>query len=344
MIIEHRDLLFTGRGVAALFAILKTLDVENKTILLPVNICEIIYPVVIKAGFTPVFYDVNELSGNGGMDEIKKKYTGSESVLLAVHNFGLPLEIDKIALWASDNGVFLIEDVCNAIGGQYKSKALGTWGDAAIFSFGYAKIVEYGVGGACFLKDNNLKMDVKRVIQAFEPFSDIYKSADTKFQLTLKELRKDNNLQVPSVYTPLYMSYSDYLVYKIDDNMVSEIKELFDTIESNISDRAEKALRYRNEIKSKKVQHIAEVDGQVYWRYNLSVEPGCRQGLIEKLRNNSILVSNWYPPIVGLFEENYDKSQYAGSYSFSSRVINLFVDRRVSSSDISKTVEIINNI
>lgn len=344
MKVDYNEFLFAGRGSAALFAVLKSLSVGKRRILLPVNICEVVYPIVIKAGFTPVFYDVNADSGNGTITEIQKKYSGDESVLLAVHNFGVPLEIDKIVEWAEKNNVYLVEDVCNAIGGHYNNQMLGTWGDAAIFSFGYAKVAEYGVGGAALIKDNILRERVGRVIQSFEPFSDVYREAVSEFQLKIRLVRQDRSLQIPSIYNQLYKEYSDHLLYKIDIKTEREIQILLDKIEFNISERAQKASRYRSEIKSKNVKHIGEVVGQVYWRYNLLVEPQLRQELIKKLNDNNILVSTWYPPIIGLFERGYDKFEYAGSYSFSSRVINLFVDNRVSQTDISKAIEIINEI
>jgi len=344
MKINYSDFVFAGRGATALWAILKSLNRKGARILLPVNICEIIYPIISKSGMVPVFYDVDATSGNASLQSIEAAYSGHETVLLAVHNFGAPLEIDRICEWAKKQKVFLIEDVCNSLGGHYHDKPLGCWGDAAIFSFGYAKIIEHGVGGAALIKDAALKDKVINAIQSLEFHSELHKAKNIEFQAKLRALRNDVATMGPSVHVPLYEAYSDYLIYRIGPDHEEQIRCQLTGLESNLADRAGKAFRYRNEIVSKKLRHIDEVEGQIYWRYNLLVEPEYRQVLIEKLRSNNLLVSTWYPPIASLFQSGIDTNEYPGSYSFGERVINLFVDYRVSQVDITRTVEIINKL
>lgn len=344
MKINYLDFVFAGRGSTALWAILKSLNQEGARILLPVNICEIIYPIISKSGMIPVFYDVDETSGNASLLSIEAAYSGRETVLLAVHNFGAPLEIDRICEWAKKQKVFLIEDVCNSLGGHYQGKPLGYWGDAAIFSFGYAKIIEYGVGGAALIKDASLKDKVVSTIQSLEPYSESHKTKDAEFQAKLRKLRNDGASLAPSVCGALYEAYFDYLLYRIGPDHEGKIRCQLTGLESNLADRAGKALRYRTEIVSKKIRHIDEIERQIYWRYNLLIEPQHRQNLIEKLRLNKLLVSTWYPPIASLFLSDIDTNKYPGSHSFGARVINLFVDYRVSQADITRTVEIINTL
>lgn len=336
-------LIFTGRGSCALWSILKSLNQANAKVLLPVNICEIIYPVIVKAGYEPIFYDVDEKNGNARLDDIQAAFTGNETVLIAVHNYGTPLEIDGIAEWAKEKQIFLIEDVCNAIGATYKERSLGIFGDAAFFSFGYAKIIEYGFGGAAFIKDADLKSAVEQHIASLDEYSDTHKSKDMEYQRRLREIRQTAGTQTPSVYMPLYKEYSEYLLYRIDSKTKSEIRGLLRDLDDNIEARAEKALRYRNEIKTDKVKQIDEVPGQVYWRYNLLAVPEIRDDLIMELRKNNILASTWFPPIIELFEKNIDMNKYSGSRLFGRQIINLFVDQRVSQNDVSRAIKVINN-
>lgn len=342
MSLNYSDFVFAGRGTTALWAILKSLNQENARVLLPVNICEIIYPIIRKSGMIPVFYDVDETTGNASLQSIQAAYSGCETILLAVHNFGAPLEIDRICEWAKKQKVFLIEDVCNSLGGHYQGEPVGSWGDAAIFSFGYAKIIEYGVGGAASIKDPALKDKVVGALQALEPYSELHYTKNIEFQEKLRTLRKRNANLTPSVYVPLYDAYFDYLLYRIDAHHEVQIQRLLAGLASNVAERASNALRYRNEIVSEKIRHIDEMAGQIYWRYNLLIEPKYRQILIEKLRLNRLLVSTWYPPIASLFENDIGTDEYPGSHSFAAKVVNLFVDYRVSQVEISRTVELIN--
>lgn len=343
MIVDPADLLFSGRGSSALWAVLKSLNRVPARILLPVNICEIVYPIILKAGYKPVFYDVDGETGNARLDDIRNAFTGEETVLIAVHNFGAPLEIDAIARWAEERNIFLIEDVCNAIGAGYKERPLGTFGDAALFSFGYAKILEYGLGGAVLIKDAELKRAVQARIASLDEFSEHQKNKDEEYQQRLREIRQTEINGNPSVYLPLYREYSDFLLYKLASNAEKEIRALLNDLNRIIEGRTQKAWRYRNEIRQDKVCHIPAVPGQVYWRYNLLVDSSLRDDLCRELRKHNVLVSTWFPPIVELFEQNVEIDKYPGSKSFGERVINLFVDDRVSHNDVSKAIEVINN-
>lgn len=332
---EFRTLEFTGRGCAALYIILSSINVRVKRILLPVNICEIIYPIVVKAGFEVVFYDVDMKSGNGCLEQIKTAYTGRESVLLAVHNFGLPVAIDSITSWSRDNGIFVIEDVCNAYGGKFKGRSLGSWGDAAIFSFGYAKILENGVGGAFSIKDDIVRERALKISKGLENFDECFRDKDKHYQRLINQVRVSSDHDKSSQYMEVYFSYVDYLIYSISASEVSSIIALDDSLKDNLRHREEIANVYRANIVNNIICHVDKIEGQVFWRYNILVPRDIRDDLISYLRDNGVLASRWYPTINKLFDSNEKKKCFPCAEHFASRVINLFVDQRV---DISKAI------
>ena len=335
-------LIFSGRGSAALYAILTSLETKERKILLPVNICEIVIPVINMAGFTPVFYDVNPSTGNSDFENIKAKYTGEEAVLLAVHNFGAALEIDLISDWAKEQGIFLIEDACNALGATFKNIPVGNWGDAAIYSFGYSKIVELGFGGGLTVRESGLRQKVKKLISSFDLYSDLHKEADHEFQSKLRILRKDSGNQKPEIYRPLYEDYAKFLIYRLDEQSVNLIKDALVDLDTILLSRHQKAMMYRNGISSSKISHIQEVPGQIFWRYNILVEPESRDELLKLLIDNTIWASKWYPPVNQLFFEKNESGSYPGAELFSKRVINLFVDERFSMTEVKRTISLIN--
>lgn len=339
---KTNELVYTGRAVSALYAILKSLNTSVKKILLPVNICEIVYPVIEEAGFIPVFHDVNKITGNADLIDIQNKYSNSETVLLVVHNFGRPVEIELISNWAKKNKVFLIEDVCNSLGATYRGKDIGQWGDAAIFSFGYSKIISNGVGGAALIKDETIKNNFIKIVNSMKFYNEELKEKNEYFQSKIRNIRLSKSLIPLEIYPVLYKEYSKYLIYKLNSNEITKIKEQFLLLKSNLKRRKIIANRYRTEIKNSKVRHIDEVSGQVYWRYNILFNEDERDNLISKLLNNNILVSKWYPPICNFFVKKDKQVNCPGSTEFSKRVINLFVDDSVSDEDASKTINIIN--
>jgi dTDP-4-amino-4,6-dideoxygalactose transaminase len=339
--IQVENLIFTGRASAALFAILKSLDFTVKKILVPVNICEILYPIIINAGFIPIFYDVDELTGNASLEDVQQKHSGDETILLSVHNFGIPLEIEKISAWAKENNIFLIEDVCNSLGARHKNRRLGIIGDAALYSFGHAKILECGFGGGAVIKDQSLRVKAKKLVDSFEYYSLVHETRNREFQERIRQLRI-NKQQRPEVYVPLYNSYFDYLIYQLDESAKEMIKQSFNKLPLILKGRNNKAAKYREGIDNPLVQHIPEIEGQVYWRYNIIVDKPCRDQLLAILWKNNIPASSWYPPINTFFDNSAHKDEFPGSSEFSSRVINLFLDDKITDKEMNTTIYLIN--
>jgi dTDP-4-amino-4,6-dideoxygalactose transaminase len=78
---------------------------------------------------------------------IEEKITPKTKAIMVVHTMGKPCEMDKIVDIADKYNLRIIEDCCEAHGGKYKDKFIGTFGDMAVFSFYVAHIVSCGDGG-----------------------------------------------------------------------------------------------------------------------------------------------------------------------------------------------------
>jgi len=89
---------------------------------------------IIFAGGTPVFADIDE-TANIDPKEILKAIGPNTKGVLPVHFHGYPCDMDSITDIAEKHGLYLIEDVCQAHGGMYNGKKLGSFGDAGCFSF-----------------------------------------------------------------------------------------------------------------------------------------------------------------------------------------------------------------
>jgi perosamine synthetase len=69
-------------------------------------------------------------------------------LVLPVHIYGLPADMDPILASAAQHGTFVLEDSAEALGLDYKQRPCGSLGDASIFSFYANKVVTGGEGGA----------------------------------------------------------------------------------------------------------------------------------------------------------------------------------------------------
>ena len=74
--------------------------------------------------------------------------------VLPVHVFGQAADMDAILAIAERHGLAVIEDACEAIGGAYKGRPLGTLGDAGVFAFYPNKQITTGEGGMLVTNDS----------------------------------------------------------------------------------------------------------------------------------------------------------------------------------------------
>lgn len=80
--------------------------------------------------------------------DVEKKITRRTKAIMPVHMQGLPADMDALRKIARKHKVRIIEDACQAVGGAYKGRRLGTIGDVGAFSFNQFKIIGCGEGGA----------------------------------------------------------------------------------------------------------------------------------------------------------------------------------------------------
>jgi len=105
-------------------------------------------------GATPVFADVDADSQNITAETIEAVITPRTKAIVAVHLAGWPCEMDDIAELADRCGLKLIEDCAQAHGAEYRGRRVGSFGDAAAFSFCQDKIISTGgEGGMLLLRD-----------------------------------------------------------------------------------------------------------------------------------------------------------------------------------------------
>ena len=104
----------------------------------------------------PVFVDIEPTTMNIDCQLIKKKVSSRTKGILPVHVFGHPAEMSKIHALASEFGLRIIEDACEAIGARYDGKLVGSESDAAVFAFYPNKQITTGEGGVILTSRLNL--------------------------------------------------------------------------------------------------------------------------------------------------------------------------------------------
>lgn len=118
-------------------------------------------------GATPVFIDCELATGNIDIATIESKITKNTKAISVVHFAGIPVEMDQVCAIAKKYNLTVIEDCALALGGFYKNKHVGLWGDVGCFSFYPAKHITTGEGGMLISKH----VDIVKKIASFRAFN-----------------------------------------------------------------------------------------------------------------------------------------------------------------------------
>ena len=163
----------TGNGLDALILILKALEIgEGDEVIVPSNTYIATALAVTYTGATPVFVEPKPDTFNIDVDRIGEAVTDKTKAIMPVHLYGQPCDMDPIMDIAHRHGLFVVEDCAQAHGATYKGKKVGTFGDAAGFSFYPGKNLG-ALGDAGAVVTNNEKIAIK--IRALGNYGSDYK-------------------------------------------------------------------------------------------------------------------------------------------------------------------------
>lgn len=105
------------------------------------------FEAIMKLGAIPVLVDIDDTL-TLDINAVQQAITTKTKAIMPVHMCGSMANLEALQVICKQNNLLLIEDACQAIGGTYKGKSLGTIGDVGCFSFDYVKTVTCGEGGA----------------------------------------------------------------------------------------------------------------------------------------------------------------------------------------------------
>lgn len=139
--------LATTNGTQALILALEALGVQGKEVIVPSFTFIASAASIIRAGGRPVFADINPKTYTIDPDDVRRKITDNTVAIMPVHLYGQPANIDEIKEIAEENGLYVVEDACQAHGAEWRGKRAGALGDVAAFSFYPTKNMTTGEGG-----------------------------------------------------------------------------------------------------------------------------------------------------------------------------------------------------
>jgi 8-amino-3,8-dideoxy-alpha-D-manno-octulosonate transaminase len=136
-----------SNGTAAVTTALLALGVGyGDEVIIPTFTFVASFEAVISVGAVPVLVDVDDTLT---LDPaaVKAAITPKTKCIMPVHMCGSMADLDALQAICKEHNLVLVEDACQAIGGTYHGKKLGSIGDAGTFSFDYVKTMTCGEGG-----------------------------------------------------------------------------------------------------------------------------------------------------------------------------------------------------
>jgi len=143
--------------------------------------------VVRMVGAKPIFADIDLSTFNITTQTVEAAITSRTKVIMPVHQFGLPVDMDGIMEIAQRHKLIVIEDAACAIGSVYKDSPIGGLGNMTCFSFHPRKVITTGEGGMLTTDDSRLAARARVLLNHGASISDVAKHKVNTVEALLAE-------------------------------------------------------------------------------------------------------------------------------------------------------------
>jgi perosamine synthetase len=167
------------------FLLLKALGIgEGDEVIVPSLTFIASVNVIVHAGATPVFADIDPRTFNIDPDDVERKITPRTRAILPVDQIGMPCEIDRLKTLADQHGLILIQDAACSLGSRFRGTPVGSRAPFSVFSLHARKVVTTGEGGMIVTNDGDVSARLRRLRHQGMSLSDYqrHNSSPTTFE------------------------------------------------------------------------------------------------------------------------------------------------------------------
>jgi len=302
------------RGRDALFALLKAMDIsEGDEVILQAYTCIVVPNAIQYTGATPIYVDIEENGYNIDPELIEAKITHHTKAVIVQHTFGEPANLAKIQAICKKHNLLLIEDCAHALSAEYDGKKVGTFGDAAIYSFGRDKIISSVWGGAVSTDDDELAKKLKDLRDEL-PFPSFGQTLQALMHPLLFALIKPfyrwkfgkglllSFQKIQLIPRVIYRKEKKGMKPKFFPQQMSNIlarlaRHQLKKIERFKEHRLKLANLYREALESATNYHLPPTNSSSAWlRYTISTPDAAV--ILKKARKKGIYLGDWYRTVL----------------------------------------------
>jgi dTDP-4-amino-4,6-dideoxygalactose transaminase len=254
-----------ANGTDALAIALKALGVKVGDEVITVSHSAVATVAAIEmAGAVPVFADIEPDTRCIDPEKIIKLISPKTKAIIPVHIYGQPARIKEIIAIAHSNGLKVLEDCAQAHGARVDNKKVGSFGDAAAFSFYPTKnLGAIGDGGAV-------------VTDSFEVFENV---------LALRQYG----------WHQRYISDFPGVNSRLDELQAAFLRIKLKELDRDNSRRNEIAIKYSSSIKNLNLEAPVNIPNTYHVYHLYVIESGKRNELAKFLAENNIGTALHYP-------------------------------------------------
>lgn len=143
--INHAQLVSSGTAAVSMALAVAGIGAGDEVIM-PSFTFVASFEAILMLGAIPIIVDIDHTL-TLDIQSVKDAITPKTKAIMPVHMCGSMAHLDSLKSICKEHQLLLIEDACQAIGGTYNGKSLGTIGDLGCFSFDFVKTVTCGEGG-----------------------------------------------------------------------------------------------------------------------------------------------------------------------------------------------------
>ncbi len=284
-----------GNGTDALVLALKAMGIGEGDEVITTPFTFFATAEAISAvGATPIFVDVNKDTFNIDTTKIEEKITSKTKAIMPVHIFGQSADMDEVNEIAKKHNLMVIEDACQAIGGKYKGRKIGSLGDVACFSFFPTKNLGCAGDGGMIVTDNDEIATIARALRTHGSGENGQRAYNllNNIEEEVKQAEGAND----TVYNPL--KYYNYLIgynTRLDAIQAAILDVKIKEIDNWNAKRREIVKAYNEALQNNDLVTPVAKDyvEHVYHMYILQSEN--REEVLGKLKEAGIATGVYYP-------------------------------------------------
>jgi len=342
----------TANGRTALELILSSLpDHPGDEVIVQTFTCVAAVNPILWAGLRPVYADIDPANLSLSVEAVKTLITIKTRAIIVQHSFGIPGHIAAIVELAHAHGIIVIEDCAHALGTPQAGRKLGTYGDAAILSFGIEKTLSTKFGGALLLNTPELAL---RVEPAFRSMPAVTRRESFRWllypliQVGLRRLPEGASLGLGRLLSRAGILRQAVAPIELEGGRpigtparltgvhALIIEDALTTLDQNLTHRARIGHIYAQAFADKAHLWLPAAGAEALIRYPLVCgTPELRDYLYQMLQSRGVPVSHWYdPPIyprgANLAVLGYDPALYPVAEDVARRIICLPTGNNIS--------------